>query len=119
MAGESLFIGWGPVVRGREKQAIQVFGEAMAYYDKLQQSGQIDSFEPFLLAPHGGDLYGFVVLRGERKALADLRFSDEFERIAARAAAVIDSLGIVPAYSGESLAQRLAVLQEAADELAG
>jgi hypothetical protein len=32
MAGEALFIGWGPVVRGREKQALQVFQESMDYY---------------------------------------------------------------------------------------
>jgi hypothetical protein len=32
MAGEALFIGWGAVVRGREKQALQVFQESMEYY---------------------------------------------------------------------------------------
>ncbi len=45
MAGEALFIGWGQVVRGREKQALQVFQESMEYYGKLQQDGQIDSFD--------------------------------------------------------------------------
>ena len=78
MAGEALFIGWGAVVRGREKQSLQVFQESMEYWGKLQQDGRIDSFDVLLLAPHGGDLQGFAVLRGDRKTLADVRFSDEW-----------------------------------------
>src|ERR1700680_3213904 len=106
MAGEALFIGWGAVVRGREKQALQVFQESIEYYGKPQQDGRIARFAALFLRPHGGDLEGFVVLYGERKALADIRFSDEFERLIARAAAIIDSLGVVPAYSGEALGQQ-------------
>lgn len=88
MAGEALFIGWGAVVRGREKQAVQVFQESMEYY-------------------------------GDRKALAEIRFSDEFERLVARASAIIDSLGVLPAYGGDALAQRMGLLQEVADEFGG
>jgi hypothetical protein len=119
MAGEALFIGWGAVVRGREKQAVQVFQESMDYYGTLQQDGRIESFDVLLLAPHGGDLAGFVVLRGDRKALAEIRFSDEFERLVARASAIIDSLGVLPAYGGDALAQRMGLLQEVADEFGG
>jgi hypothetical protein len=61
MAGEALFIGWGSVVRGREKQALQVFQESMEYYAKLQQDGRIEGFDVWLLSPHGGDLNGFVI----------------------------------------------------------
>lgn len=62
---------------------------------------------------------GFVILRGDRKALAEIRFSEEFERLVARASAIIDSLGVVPAYGGEALAQRMANLQEVAEEFGG
>ena len=119
MAGEALFIGWGAVVRGREKQALQVFQESMEYYGKLQQDGRIERFDVLLLGPHGGDLDGFVVLHGERKALADIRFSDEFERLVARAGAIINSLGVVPAYGGDALAKQLGLFQEVADEFGG
>jgi hypothetical protein len=54
MAGEALFIGWGGVVRGREKQALQVFQESMEYYGKQQQDGRIERFGVLLLGPHGG-----------------------------------------------------------------
>jgi hypothetical protein len=119
MAGEALFIGWGAVVRGREKQALQVFQESMDYYGKLQQDGRIESFDVLLLSPHGGDLNGFVVLRGNRPALAEIRFSQEFERLIARASAIVDSPGVVPAYGGEALTQQIGLLQEVADEFGG
>jgi hypothetical protein len=119
MAGEALFIGWGAVVRGREKQALQVFQESMEYYGKLQQDGRIESFDVLLLAPHGGELNGFVILRGDRQALAEVRFSDEFETLLVRAASIIDNLGVVPAYGGEALAQQMTIFQQAADEFGG
>src|SRR5690349_165664 len=32
MADAALFIGWGQVVRGREKRAVEVFNESVAYW---------------------------------------------------------------------------------------
>jgi hypothetical protein len=119
MAGEALFIGWGAVVRGREKQSLQVFQESIEYYGKLQQDGRIESFDVVLLSPHGGDLNGFVILRGERQALAQVRFSDEFETLIARAGAIIDSLGVMPAYTGDALATQMGRFQQTADEFGG
>ena len=119
MAGEALFIGWGAVVRGREKQSLQVFQESMEYYGKLQQDGRIEGFDVFLLSPHGGDLNGFVILRGDRTALAEIRFSEEFERLLARASAIINSPGVIPAYSGDALAKQMGIFQDVADEFGG
>ena len=115
----ALFIGWGAVVRGREKQALQVFQESMEYYGRLQQEGRIEGFDVVLLAPHGGDMNGFVVLRGDRQALEDVRFSDEFERLLVRAASIIDAPGVVPAYTGEALGQQIGLFQAAVDEFGG
>jgi hypothetical protein len=118
MAGEALFLGWGAVVRGREQKALQVFQETIEYYGKLQQEGRIDSFEPVLVAPHGGDLAGFVLLRGERGKLNEVRSSEEFERLIVRAASVADNVGVINAVTGESLAQGMARFQAASAELA-
>jgi hypothetical protein len=118
MAGEALFLGWGPVVRGREQKALQVFQETIEYYGRLQQEGRIDSFEPVLIAPHGGDLGGFVLLRGERGKLDEIRSSGEFERLLARAASVVDDVGVINAYTGESLGEEMGRFQAASEELA-
>jgi hypothetical protein len=119
MAGEALFVGWGPVVRGREQLALRVFQETLEYYGRLQQEGQIESFEPVLIAPHGGDLAGFILLRGERSRLDQIRAGEEFERLVVRAASIVDNVGVIIAYTGESLAQSMARFQAAAEELSG
>jgi hypothetical protein len=117
MAGEALFLGWGPVVRGREQKALQVFQETIEYYGKLQQEGKIDSFEPVLIAPHGGDLGGFVLVRGERSKLDAIRTSEEFERMLVRAATIVDNVGAINAVTGESLGEAMGRFQTASQEL--
>jgi hypothetical protein len=116
MASSALFIGWGEVVRGRERQSNQVFGEAIQYFAQLQQRGEIESFEPVALEPHGGDLQGFLLLRGDREKLNRVRYSDEFLRLSARAGFVVESYGVVAADIGEEV-QRLysSYQQQAAD----
>lgn len=118
MAGEALFLGWGPVVRGREQTALRVFQETIEYYGRLQQEGRIESFEPVLIAPHGGDLGGFVLLRGERAKLDEIRSSEEFERAVTRAATVVDNVGVINAFTGESLGKTMERFQAASAELA-
>ena len=81
MADEALFFGWGEVVRGRERKAVEVFNESLQYYGQLQQDGKIDSFDAWFLAPHGGDLGGFILLHGEREQLDEIQRSPEFERL--------------------------------------
>ena len=71
MADDALFIGWGEGVRGREGKAVEVFNKSLQYYGQLQQGGKIKSVEAWFLAPHGGDLGGFIMLRGEREQLDD------------------------------------------------
>ena len=118
MADAAIFIGWGQVVRGREAKALAVFNESLAYYAKLQQSGSIESFEPVILAPHGGDLAGFVLLRGDAGKLAAVRASEEFQRITVRAGLIVNNLGVVDASIGQSLATGLATFQEQLQDLA-
>jgi hypothetical protein len=117
MADSGLFVGFGFPVRGRERQAIQVFNEAFEYYSRLQQAGEIESFEPILLEPHGGELNGFFLLRGDKDKLARIRVSEEFERVTARAELIVDHLGIVSGYLGERLMSQMAVFSQQVEEL--
>jgi hypothetical protein len=101
MANAALFIGYGEVMPGRARQALQVFNEALEYYGRLQKQGQIESFDPVFLEPHGGDLAGFILLRGERDKLNGARYSEEFTRLTNRATLVCRNVGVVSAYTGE------------------
>jgi hypothetical protein len=117
VAGEALFVGWGQVVRGREQLALQVFQETIAFYTKLQEDGRIERFDATLLAPHGGDLAGFLLMHGERASLDSIRESEEFARTLVRAGSVVDNVGVVSAYTGDALGQRMGIFGELAQEL--
>lgn len=117
MASSGLFVGFGQPVRGRERQAIGVFNEAIGYYTRLQQKGEIESFEPVFLEPHGGDLGGFILLRGEAERLARVRTSEEFARLSARAGLVVEGFGVVGAELGERLAGQVSLYEEQLSEL--
>jgi hypothetical protein len=117
MADHGLFIGWGDPVYGREEKGLGVFNESMEYYGKLQQDGRIESFEVGLLDPHGGDLAGFVILRGSRENLAAIRGDEEFRRLLTRASLIIQSLGVVDTIFGNEVAKELDVYRSAAADL--
>jgi hypothetical protein len=117
MADSALFIGFGAPVRGRERQAMQVFGEATEYYSRLQKEGEIESFEPVLLEPHGGELGGFFLVHGDQDKLARVRGSAEFERQFMRAELIVDNLGVTGAAVGERLMSQMSVFAEQVEDL--
>jgi hypothetical protein len=119
MADDALFIGWGEVVRGRERKAVDVFNESLQYYAQLQQDGKVESVEPWFLAPHGGDLAGFILLRGQREQLDEIERSPEFERLQTRASLIVDRTGVINAYTGEALGRLLGQFEEASGDLGG
>lgn len=117
MADAGLFIGWGAPVRGREAKGLEIFNEALAYYGRLQQDGVIEDFETAILEPHGGDLQGFILLRGGEEKLAQLRVDDEFVRMSTRAGLIVEGLGVIGASLGDGLQQAITTYQEAISEL--
>ncbi len=118
MADSALFIGFGLPVRGRERKAQSVFGEVVEYCSRLQQAGEIESFEPVLLEPHGGELGGFFLLRGDRDKLAHLRTNEDFERQILRGQLIADHLGVVGGAIGERLMSEMGMFAQQLDELA-
>ena len=117
MANAALFVGWGTAIAGREQQALQVFSETLQYYGQLQQRGEIDSFAPFFLEPHGGDLLGFILIRGEREQLDRLRSDREFIRRTVRAQLIVQRAGVVAAYGGDELTALVGDYQQQLAEL--
>lgn len=119
MANAAIFIGWGAAIAGRETQALQLFQEGVQYWTRLQEQGEIESFEPVALEPHGGDLGGFCLIKGDRDALSKLRYSPEWQRLNARAQTILQGLGVVDAHVGEGLQRLFGDYQQAVTELGG
>jgi hypothetical protein len=118
MTDSVLLFGWGAPIPGRETKALQVFGEALEYFARLEQEGRIEGMEPMLLEEHGGDLGGCFLIRGDRDPLARLRGDDDFQRMVARAGLVVTNVGVVGGMTGERLQRMMAMWQEQVAELA-
>ena len=101
----ALFSAWNRVVPGREKDAMELFQSTMAYWGKLQAAGEIDSFDPVLLAAHGGDMNGYFLIKGNPQKLDAIRHSDDFVTLQIRAGHILQGYGTVDAYHGDRLQQ--------------
>jgi hypothetical protein len=97
MADFGLFIGFGAPRSGREVQATKVFGEVMAYFTGLKQSGEVESVEVAILEVHGGDLSGFILLRGDQEQLGRVRASSDFQHLVLRGDFAVDHVGVISA----------------------
>jgi hypothetical protein len=78
-----------------------------AYLTGLQQKGAIQSFDCVLLLPHGGDLNGFFLIRGDARALNDMVSSREWTTHMIRAPISTEGLGVIRAYTGEQVKERM------------
>jgi hypothetical protein len=100
------------VVRGREGPAIDGFNETVEYFGRLDGGGRIESFEICFLDPHGGDLSGFMLLRGSTEQMDAVRSDDEFLRHMTRADLHVENLGMIGASLGEGIARGMAIYQD-------
>ncbi|HEX6489677.1 MAG TPA: hypothetical protein VF137_12500 [Candidatus Dormibacteraeota bacterium] len=96
MADFGLFVGWGNTVRGREMKSLGVFTEALQWWGAKQQSGEIESVTVCFLTPHGGDLAGFLLIRGEQEKLMQITASDEYQTLNTKANLVVEHFGALP-----------------------
>ena len=105
MANSALFIGWNRSVAGREQQAMDLFMKVMEYYGKLQNDGKIESFEPVVLSNHGGDLNGFVLIKGDAAKLDKVRREDTFRNFSIEANFCLENFGVIDGYIGDGITE--------------
>jgi hypothetical protein len=105
MAEAALCTVWGDPIPGREKQALNVYNEAMQYWAGLQHEGKIERFDVTVLALSGGDVAGLLVVRGTAEQIDSVRRSKEFQKYVARGQLVASHVRVANAYVDEGLAQ--------------
>jgi hypothetical protein len=118
MADFGLFVGFGWPVRGREQNAAKVFNEAVEFWTRLQNDGEVESWNAVFLEPHGGDLGGFFLVWGERDKIAQIRAGEDLARLATRAQLIVENFGIVGAETGDRIGAQMQVFLESSGELA-
>jgi len=113
MPNHALFVGWNRPVAGRETVAVELFNSFISYLGKQQQAGNVESFEPVFLHAHGGDLNGFVVVRGDRNKLNQLIASEEWYDLLTRITVNVDGMGVIPAFIGQDITAQMTRYQRA------
>ena len=118
MAEAGLYVGWGTVVRGREKAALGIFNESVQYYLRLQQEGKIASFDVAFLNPTGGDAGGFFLLRGTAQQIDSIQRDEEYQELLVRVQLIVEGLRITDAVVDERIAQQIARYEKAVAQIA-
>ena len=116
MASNALFFGWNRSIPGRERISEQHFGEFVEYLTGLQQQGTIQSFDATFLNPHGGDMNGFFLIRGESADLSAVMSTEEWMVHMTRAAMHLDGAGAVRGATGDMVMARMAIWGDAIPE---
>ena len=116
MAEADLCTVWGDPIPGREKQAFNVYNEAMQYWAGLQQEGKIERFDVTVLAFSGGDMAGLLVVRGTAKQIDSVRRSKEFQQYIAHGQLVASHLSVARAYVDEGLAKFMGWYQKVIEQ---
>lgn len=110
-ADRGILIGWNRVVPGKESQAMALFGEALAFWSTA--AGRDDrELRTGFLSPHGGDMNGFILIRGEMAKLGQVMETDEYLTIQQKASYLLDGHGVIGAVFGEGINRNMAIYQK-------
>jgi len=103
MATACLFIGFNRPIPGREAEAHKSLDATVVALDGFKKEGWFESYEVIGLTPHFGSTNGFLLVKGERAKLDELRRTDAFERFSLTLARLFDGYGVVPGVTLEGL----------------
>lgn len=117
MSNKALFLGWNRPIPGRETMAMELFASLMGMLETARKNGTIDSYEPVLLDAHGGELNGFVLIRGEQQGLDKLQSSDEFVDTQLRANVYLQQNGAIRGVCGQDLQKRMVTYRKLVQEI--
>lgn len=96
-----MMIGWNGAKMGREAMAGEMFNSLVNFFTKKLSDGVITTFEPVLLSPHGGDMNGFMLVKGDNDKLDTLRNEDEFMNLVAQCLHCVDGFGVIRGMGGD------------------
>ena len=100
MSDSGIMVGWDRVVPGEDVGAVELWGEITLYLARVRAEGWIDSHEFVMLGAHGGDLNGFILIRGSQEGLGKMRNSDDFLQLVVKANKKLLGLRVLRAHFG-------------------
>ena len=101
-------VAWGKVRDGREKQALELFQDAVTYYGKKMADGKVTYFEPFfLLTGDQSENTGFFIVKAPIAEIFTILDEEEFKQLNTRAYSLLDHFRIDLLTVGEGIEAQL------------
>ena len=109
---------YGAVKVGREKKAMEVWADAIEFYEKAQANGLIDSYEIQLFLPTGGALpTGLISLWGSEEQIDAIARNEDRAKLQMRASLVVENLVESRAIRGAAVLEGVGTFQDAINTL--
>jgi hypothetical protein len=113
MSSNVIMFGWNRSLTGREQISGRHFQEFMAYLQAQKAGGKIESFDPVLLEPHGGELNGFFLIRGTAEQLFAMTNSPDWVQHQVRATLHLDGTAMWRGLTGQAVTERMGMWMQA------
>ena len=109
---------WTGVRTGRERQAMELWADAIGIYDKAKANGQIEDFEAVLYQPTGGAVPGGIItLWGSQDQVDAMRRDQDRIRLQARALILLEGLVETTAMRGGAVLEMMGLFDEVSRSL--
>ncbi len=113
MKDHGIVLVWDRPAIGRERAAIESIDNLVNYMRRLQEDGQIESFEPVSIMPGGGWVNGLLLIRGERERLDRVQASDEFSSMVTKSTLGLMHFGVLRCRIGEGFTRAMDLYRRA------
>jgi hypothetical protein len=117
MADYGCMIAWDRVAIGRERKAMELWADALDFYEKARANGQIEGYEALGFESNAAHLLGCILIRGTRDQIQTFTDTTEFQALQQRASMVVNTLTVTRFQGGEAMAANVASYMGAIDTL--
>jgi hypothetical protein len=105
---------YGDVRQGRERQAMEVWADALDFYEKAQANGLIESYDVTLYLPTGHALpTGIITLWGSEDQIDAIARNTDRQALQLRAGFIVEDLVETRCMRGAALLEGVGRFQEA------
>ena len=111
-ATHCLFLGWNRAVPGHEKNSMEIFEGFLGYLGKLENDKKILNYEPVMLNAHGGDMNGFVLIRGTEEDLHKVTTTDDWQNWMVQGWMTMQGFGLIRGVMGDEMKTRMKRFQK-------
>jgi hypothetical protein len=103
MADYGVAITWGDPKPGREKKALDLWGDAVTMTDKAAADGRIDSWDAVIVEPSATPPAGVMRIHGTQDQIEQFIRSEDFEDVLDRSTLLLFNVGIRRFVQGNAL----------------